>query len=349
VTGDPPPEQPRPAADNPLLAAVVVSIALVAVAVLGGVGVSRIATATPVPSRSPTPTPFVRISPTEPPDTGPLVFTQPLSAGCAAGDSVYVVSDGGGIGRFAFDRWQLIDPIARSLSAAFCQGDQLTAVGGGGRVITIDDLQQTIRSDTVQAEDFLGLAPLADGLLVVGRAGTVERQNAGGWGLYAGGIDEDLYAIAAFSPTSAWAVGAGGVAYRLEPAGWRPVATGVTATLRAIAARSVDDAVVVGDDAIVLVWDGAWKSLEAPVHVGFRTALRVGDGTYIAGDGGTLLRLSGSPASPDFTRIDLGTTCTLRALFGRGTELWVVGSDGGQAGVWRISSGGAVFHWGQCA
>jgi hypothetical protein len=348
VTGDPPPEQPRPASDNPLLVAVVVSIALVAVAILGGVGVSRLARATPTPSPSPSPTPFARISPTEPPDTGPLVFTQPLSAGCAAGDAVYVVSDGGGIGRFAFDRWQLIDPTARSLSAALCQGDQLTAVGGGGRVITIDDRLQTIRSDTVQVEDFLGLAPLADGLLVVGRTGTVERQNGNGWGPYAGGIDEDLYAVAAFSPTSAWAIGSGGVTYRLEPVGWRLVATGVTATLRAIAARAVDDVVAVGDDASVLIWDGAWKSLAAPVHVGFRAALRVGDSTYIAGDEGTLLRLSGGPASPAFDRIDLGTTCTLRALFGRGAELWVVGSDGGHAGVWRISAG-AVFHWGQCA
>ena len=32
-----------------------------------------------------------------------------------------------------------------------------------------------------------------------------------------------------------------------------------------------------------------------------------------------------------------------------GTDLWVVGSDGGHAGVWRISAGGAIFHWGQCA
>jgi hypothetical protein len=59
--------------------------------------------------------------------------------------------------------------------------------------------------------------------------------------------------------------------------------------------------------------------------------------------------LSGTAASPVFSRVDLGTTCTLRALFTRDTELWVVGSDGGRAGVWRISSGGAVFHWGQCA
>ena len=348
MTGDPPPEQPRRPSDQSLLIAVGVSVALVAVAILGGVGISRLARA-PAPSPSPTPTPFVRISPTEPPDTGPLVFTQPLSAGCAAGDAVYVVSDGGGIGRFVFDRWQLIDATARSLSATLCQGDLLTAVGGGGRVITIDDRLQTIRSDTIQFADFLGLAPLADGVLVVGRMGTVERQDANGWGVYAGGIDEDLYAIAAFSPTSAWAVGAAGVTYRLESAGWRPVATGATATLRAIAARAVDDAVVVGDDGTVLVWDGAWKSVVPPVPVAFRAALRMGDGTFLAGDGGTLLRLSGTAASPVFSRVDLGATCTLRALFTRGTELWVVGSDGGRAGVWRISAGGAVFHWGQCA
>ena len=347
MSDEPAPEQPRPASDNPLLVAVVVALALVAAAVLGGVAVARLARSGPSPSPSPTPTLFVRVSPTEPPDTGPLVFTQPLSAGCVAGDAVYVVSDGGGIGRFAFDRWQLIDPIARSLAAAICLGDQLTAVGGGGRVITIDDRQQTIRADTVQVEDFLGVAPLADGMLVVGRAGTVQRQSGSGWGVYAAGIDEDLYAVAAFGPASAWAAGAGGVTYRLESAGWRPVATAATVTLRAIAARTVDDAVVVGDDGTILIWNGAWKRIDTPLHVGFRAALRIGDGTYVAGEGGTLLRLSGGAASPVIAQVDLGTTCTLRGLFGRGGEVWVVGSDGGHAAVWRIAQG-AVFHWGQC-
>ena len=348
MTPDPPPEQPPRRSDQSLLIAIGVSVALVAVAVLGGVGISRIAR--PVaPSPSPTPTPFVRISPTEPADTGPLVFTQPLSAGCAAGDSVYVVSDGGGIGRFVFDRWQLIDPTARSLSATLCQGDLLTAVGGGGRVVTIDDRLQTIRSDTIQFADFLGLAPLADGVLVVGKMGTVERQDANGWGLYAAGIDEDLYAIAAFSPTSAWVVGEAGVTYRLEAAGWRPVASGVTATLRAISATSVNDAVAVGDDGTVLIWGGEWKQLGDVPKVGYHAVVRVGPVTYAAGDGGTLISFQSAPFTrADVSRVDLGTTCTLRALFTRSTELWVVGSDGGRAGVRRISAGGAVFHWGQC-
>jgi hypothetical protein len=344
VTGE---ATPPPPPDRSLSYAIAGSLVLLVLAVSAGVGASRALRPVP-PSPSPTPTPFVRVSPTEPPDTGPLVFTQPLSAGCAAGDAVYVVSDGGGIGRFEFDRWQLIDPIARSLVAATCQGDILTAVGGGGRVITIDDQAQTISSDSIGFNDFLGVAPLADGILVVGRSGVVQRQSGGGWGVYAAGIDEDLYAVAAFGPTSAWAVGAGGVSYRLEPAGWRPVATSATATLRAIAARAVDDAVVVGDDATILLWNGAWTRADAPIHVGFRAALRVGDGTYIAGDQGTLLRLSGGPAAPALARIDLGTTCTLRGLFSRGTEVWVVGSDGGRAAVWRVGAAGSITGWGAC-
>jgi hypothetical protein len=80
----------------------------------------------------------------------------------------------------------------------------------------------------------------------------------------------------------------------------------------------------------------------------FRAAIRTGDGTYIAGDLGILLRLTGTAAAPAFTRVDLATTCTLRGLFRRADELWVVGSDGGNAGVWRIAQG-TVFHWGQCA
>ena len=342
---------PAPPADRSLPYAIAASIILVVIAVLGAAGVTRLGRANPTPSPGPSvvrPSP-ASPAPTEPPtkDTSAFVFTQPLSAGCVAGDAIYVVSDGGGIGRFAFERWQLIDPIARSLVAVTCQGDVLTAVGGGGRVVTINDREQTIRSDTVQFLDYLGVAPLADGVLAVGRSGTVQRQNSTGWGPYANGIDEDLVAVAAFGPSSAWAVGAGGVSYRLEAAGWRPVATGVTATLRAIAARSVDDVVVAGDDGVILAWAGQWSLVRGAPRVGYRAALRVGPAVYVAGDHGTLVRLSDPTPRSTLTTIDLGTTCTLRALFSRGDEVWVIGSDGGSASVWRLG-GGTVFRWGQC-
>jgi len=193
------------------------------------------------------------------------------------------------------------------------------------------------------------VAPLADGVLAVGRSGTVQRQAGGGWGIYAGGIDEDLFAAAAFDPTSAWAIGAGGVSYRLEPAGWRPVPTGVTTTLRAIAARAVDDAVVAGGDGVILVWRDGWKRVEAPAALTYRAALRVGPATYIAGDRGTLLRFpGGAGTTPSVARVPLDTTCTLRALFSRGNEVWVIGSDGGRAAVWRVGSAGSITSWGAC-
>ena len=347
MTGEPPPASPPPSPDRSLAYAIAASIALVVIAVIGAIGVSRIARQPPSPS--PSPLPIIRPSPTDPPDTSAFVFRQPLSAGCVAGDAVYVISDGGGIGRFAFDRWQLIDPIARSLVAATCQGDVLTAVGGGGRIVTINDREQTIRSDTVLFSDLLGVAPLGDGVLAVGRSGTVQRQGAGGWGVYANGIDEDLFAVAAFGPSSAWAVGAGGVSYRLEPAGWRPVPTGVSTTLRSISATSVDDVVAVGDDGVVLIWSGRWKLFGDVPKVVYRAVLRVGSVTYAAGDSGTLVRFSSAPFTrSDMTPVALGTSCTLRALFARGDEVWVIGSDGGGAAVWRLA-GGTVFRWGQCS
>ena len=80
----------------------------------------------------------------------------------------------------------------------------------------------------------------------------------------------------------------------------------------------------------------------------YRAAIRVGDVTYVAGDGGTLLRFTtAGPAVPAPVAVPLGTTCTLRGLFARGSEVWVIGSDGGRAAVWRLGPNG-TFHWGEC-
>src|SRR5439155_1122627 len=126
---------------------------------------------------------------------------EPLSAGCATDDAVWVVSDGGGIGRFdrRLQHWELIDPTLRSLVAAACGADEVTAVGSFGRVLSIDDLGKTIRADDIGVFNAYALSLMPDGALVVGSDGTVLRQTAAGWSDYAKGITEDLYGVVGFA------------------------------------------------------------------------------------------------------------------------------------------------------
>ncbi len=327
--------------DRPTLLALAGAALLVAVAAAGG-AVAAGLVARPAPASTAAPS-------TTPARTSALgdeeVFVQPLSAGCATSETVWVVSEGGGIGRWDGQRWTLVDRTLRSLSSAVCARDVMLAVGGSGRVVTADDAARTVRVDTTQLEDLNAVALLPDGSLAVGQRGTVQRQVAAGWGAYAAGLQEDLFGVAAFSASSAWAVGAGGVTYRLEERGWLPVPSGVTATLRAVAGTSVDNVIAVGDAGTVLIWQGQWKKLEVGTPANLRAVVRTAAVSWVVGDGGTVLRVTN--ATPEASLFDLNTKCAIRGVFLRGAEVWFVGSDGPFAGVWRLA-GQRVDHWGLC-
>ena len=322
--------------------ATVAAVVLVVFALFVGGGAARRQTAAR-PTASVVPSTAAQPTPTEPPDTGPLVFLQPLSAGCAAGDGVYVVSDGGGIGRFDGDSWQLIDPTLRSLVAAACRGSQLVAVGGAGTVVTIDDEARSIRSDAVQLDDLRAIGLVPDGALAAGHRGSVVRQTAAGWFPHAAGLTEDFEGIAAFGALSAWAVGADGATLRLEETGWRPVASGTTVTLRAVAGARIDDVIAVGDAGTILRFRQGWEARPIRSTAAFRAVLVSGGTSWIVGDGGSVVRLDGDRE----TVVDLGTTCTLRSVFAQRGMIWIVGSDGTHAAVWRIADG-ATRQWGAC-
>jgi hypothetical protein len=320
---------------------------MLVVAIGAGAAVGMVTRATPTtPPPSPTPIPTV----TPEPDTGPLVFKQPLAAGCATDDAVWVVSDGGGIGRFdrKRERWDLIDSTLRSLVAVACGRDLVVAVGPFGRVVSIDDLAKSIHADDIGLFNAYAVSLVPDGALVVGSDGNVQRQTAAGWEDYAKGIAEDLYGVVGFAGSSAWIVGAGGVTYRLERVGggvgWKQYETGTTASLRTIAAASPTEAVAAGDDGVILRFDGRWRPLESGVKQELRAAVRVGPVTYVVGDGGTAVAVEGSVVR---SLASLRTTCTLRSVFAHGNELWFVGSEGTLAGVWR-QSGDRVDRWGTC-
>lgn len=312
---------------------------VVAVGAGAAVGVFTRPAPTPPPAL-PTPTA------TPEPDTGPLVFKQPLVAGCATDDAIWVVSDGGGIGRFdrVRQRWELIDQTLRSLVAAACTADTVLAVGPFGRVVSIDDLGKTIRADDIGLFNPYAVSLVPDGALVVGSDGNVQRQTAAGWIQYAKGIVEDLYGVVGFSGGSAWAVGAGGVTFRLEPVGWKQYETGTTSSLRTIAAASATEAIAAGDDGVILRFDGSWRPLASGVQQELRASARVGTVTYVVGDRGTALAVEGNAVRPI---ANLTTTCALRGVFVRGNEVWFVGSEGTLAGVWRQTPD-RVDRWGTC-
>jgi hypothetical protein len=324
--------------------ALVAAGAMLVVAIGAGAAVGVIARPTPQPTA--TPTPFASATPV--PDTAALVFQQPLSAGCATADAVWVVSNGGGIGRFDGQRWQLIDTTLRSLVAATCAKDPalVLAVGPAGRVLSIDDAAKTIRPDDIGFTDLYGVAAAADGVLVVGSQGTVQRQTFTGWEPYNRGLaGEDLFGVAGFPTGAAWAVGAGGVAYRLDADTWSAFDTGTTSSLRTVSGASVTDSITAGDDGTLLRFDGRWKALDSGVKTTLRASLRAGEVTYVVGDGGVALSVSGSTV----TRLDLGTTCTLYGVFAGQTDdtVWFVGTTGTRAGVWR-RAGTKIDRWGSC-
>jgi len=62
---------------------------------------------------------------------------------------------------------------------------------------------------------------------------------------------------------------------------------------------------------------------------------------WVVGDTGTPMERSRAtePDARAVCTIDLGTACTLRAVFTEGSAVWVVGSDGTRGGAWRIASG----------
>jgi hypothetical protein len=319
---------------------------MVVIAVGAGAAVGMVTRQAPPAEPSATPAPTL----TPEPDTGPLVFKQPLTAGCATDDAVWVVSDGGGIGRFdrLLGRWQLVDSTLRSLVAAACSPDTVTAVGAFGRVVFVDDLAKTIHADDIGLFNAYAVSLLPDGALVVGSDGSVQRQSSVGWDRFAEGIDEDLYGVVGFAGGSAWMVGAGGVTYRLEKVdgnfGWKPYETGTKGSLRTIAATSPTEAIAAGDDGVILRFDGNWRALESGVKNELRASARVGPITYVVGDGGTALAVEGNTVRPI---ANIVTTCALRGVFAHGNEVWFVGSEGTLAGVWR-QSGDRTEHWGTC-
>lgn len=327
--------------------AAVLAVLAVLAAIGAGLAVARITHPAPTPIHvTVTPTPTVTPVPT-PVDQAAL-FKQPLSAGCATAQSVWIVTNGGALLRYDGATWSTPDTTLRSLTNVTCTATRVFAVGLVGSLVLIDEAARQIQSTAITIDDLFGVAPVGDGALMVGSAGAVFILSGGDIQPYAAGITEDLRDVVAFSERSAWAVGASGITYRLDQRGWSPVGSGQAQTLRAIAAATASIAIAVGDAGTVVSYDGWWRSSTSGVDVRLRDVI-VDPALWIAGDAGTLLTRDASVGS--FRRVDIGTSCDLVSVFsfGPARDVWVVGRDTTGGGVWRLRADGTVAqHWGGC-
>lgn len=328
-------------------AALVLGFLLVAAAVGLGLSFGRIARpANPTPrfvvvSTSPAPSP-TRVLVDE-----ATLFKQQVSAGCATSQSVWVVTNGGGLLRYDGTAWTQVDDTLRSLTRVACGQDAAYAVGFVGEFLVTDEVARQIRSTALTTDNLYGVSTVGDGALMVGANGAIFILQGGQLDVdpRAKAIDGDLRDVAAFSLTSAWAVGQDGITYRLDQRGWNPVGSGQTKTLLSIAATTPADAVAVGEGGTIVRYDSGWQQVKSPVTQRLRDVI-VRPSLWIAGDHGTLL--TGTLGS--LRAVDLRTDCDLVSVFSRGSEIWVVGSAAaGGGGVWQLTlDGGVTKHWGGC-
>lgn len=334
------------------LRAVLIALLLVVFAAGIGIVVGQRARPSPTPRPAPSPTTMALPSatPLDPAEVQRRAFAQPLVAGCATSQAVWLFSDGGASVRWDGRIWTIPDPTLRSLLAAGCDGPTALAVGRGGSLLTIDDELRQVRVDRFGIEDLTALVRTSVGAVAVGDRGTVAEQGDVGWRLVETGAAEDLRGIASRDPRPlikfpfAWIVGGGGASYRLMERGWERVPTGTTATLHTVLMLGDETALAAGEDGVLLRFaSGRWEPIRTEVTGTLRAAAVVGTATWIVGDQGTVLELLGGTIK----RVDLGTTCTLRAVFAQGPAVWIVGSDGTRGGAWRITATG-TDRWGTC-
>jgi len=344
---------PVPPAFPVEIGAAVVVLVLVGIAVGAGVGLGRRAVpAPPAPITTPSPTPSPAPTVEDPVALEARAFAQPLTAGCSTGNAVWIFSDGGAAIRWDGELWSIPDPTLRSHLSVACRPGEATVVGRGGTLLHVEDDRRALRPDSLGTEDLAAVAITLDGALAVGDAGTVLLQSPAGWRRFGAdlvvgdlrGVAVAIQRLVRPGRAQAWIVGAGGVTYRLIETGWEAVPSGTTATLRAVLIQS-DAALAAGDGGTILRFlDGAWKPLPSGTDATIRAVTLVGPMTaWFVGDRGTVVEVSGD----DVHRVDIGTTCTLRAVFTQDGATWIVGSDGIRGGAWRISPSG-TSNWGSC-
>ncbi|MBI4281656.1 hypothetical protein HY625_02405 [Candidatus Uhrbacteria bacterium] len=176
---------------------------------------------------------------------------------------------------------------------------------------------------------------------VIGSGATTDialQKQGGGWALRQKAGSNNVTGIAMLSADSGWAVGEGGKIFRTNDGGatWESVASPTDANLWAVAFANPSFGFAVGDNGIILKWNGSsWKAVESTTSLSLLGVALSGSQKGIAvGEGGTILEWDGSA----WTQVDPSPTDTL--LFGitiANNRAFAVG-EGGTIVTWDGAS-----------
>jgi photosystem II stability/assembly factor-like uncharacterized protein len=119
--------------------------------------------------------------------------------------------------------------------------------------------------------------------------------------------------------------------------------TGVTANLNAVGGTVTSNVIAAGDNGVALAWDGAaWKTASTNKTGALRgVAGRLGgSAVYVVGDGGTILKWTGSGSAGSFGSITSGTTDNLNGVVIAPDQNGYIVGSGGRAFV--VATNGMV-------
>jgi hypothetical protein len=136
--------------------------------------------------------------------------------------------------------------------------------------------------------------------------------------------DGSLRSVWAASTSDVWAVGDNGLIIHFDGGSWSVVASPTTAKLNGVFGSASNDVWAVGDEGVILRWDGGtWSSEASPTDAGLSAVWAEAGLVVSVGERGSIVANSGS----GFATQSSGVNATLSSVWGRSqTEVYATGS-----------------------
>jgi hypothetical protein len=252
--------------------------------------------------------------------------------GSSAAD-VYAVGKQGTVLHYDGASWTALDSGTTKwlLAVGGSAADDVVAVGEGGTILRIDGGTVTATSGPTDRALYGVWAASPDAVFAVGEGGTIARYDGTAWTATTVNAPGVLAAVWGTSATNVYAAGRQ-VVYHYDGTAWTRERVYLMAedVLWGVAGDAPKDVAVVGEDeasgiGLFFRYDGvAWNFVSATPRWLYDVWTSPATGAFAVGGAGTIVRQTGGVLA----EMDSGTREELSAVWGAGSEVFVVGTAG---------------------